>query len=241
MKIIKWPLMYFLFQFILIFLLSYYYVSNGNDVNLFNDYLSTKQIYIALIVAIIFIPLLINDYKKYKKQTNTKINYFYLIILGVILSLMYNVFAYYLNFALKTSLFDNNSNVAVTLLSTGILGPIIEELMFRGIIYNELKSKYSNMKSILITTIFFAIIHINIIQILYALIIGFILIFVYEKYNNIKAPIILHMASNITTTLFLLLLIKNNLIINYGIFIFSLILLIMLKKYTKLFKIWYNI
>lgn len=237
MKIIKWPLIYFLFQFILIFLLSYYYVSNGNDVNLFNDYLSTKQIYIALIVAIIFIPLLINDYKKYKKQTNTKINYFYLIILGVILSLMYNVFAYYLNFALKTSLFDNNSNVAVTLLSTGILGPIIEELIFRGIIYNELKSKYSNMKSILITTIFFAIIHINIIQILYALIIGFILIFVYEKYNNIKAPIILHMASNITTTLFLPLLIKNNLIINYGIFIFSLILLIMLKKYTKLFKI----
>lgn len=237
MKIIKWPLIYFLFQFILIFLLSYYYVSNGNDVNLFNDYLSTKQIYIALIVAIIFIPLLINDYKKYEKQTNTKINYFYLIILGVILSLIYNVFAYYLNFALKTSLFDNNSNVAVTLLSTGILGPIIEELIFRGIIYNELKSKYSNMKSILITTIFFAIIHINIIQILYALIIGFILIFVYEKYNNIKAPIILHMASNITTTLFLPLLIKNNLIINYGIFIFSLILLIMLKKYTKLFKI----
>ena len=237
MKIIKWPLIYFLFQFILIFLLSYYYVSNGNDVNLFNDYLSTKQIYIALIVAIIFIPLLINDYKKYKKQTNTKINYFYLIILGVILSLMYNVFAYYLTFALKTSLFDNNSNVAITLLSTGILGPIIEELIFRGIIYNELKSKYSNMKSILITTIFFAIIHINIIQILYALIIGFILIFVYEKYNNIKAPIILHMASNITTTLFLPLLIKNNLIINYGIFIFSLILLIILKKYTKLFKI----
>lgn len=237
MKIIKWPLIYFLFQFILIFLLSYYYVSNGNDVNLFNDYLSTKQIYIALIVAIIFIPLLINDYKKYKKQTNTKINYFYLIILGVILSLMYNVFAYYLNFVLKTSLFDNSNNIAITLLSTGILGPIIEELMFRGIIYNELKSKYSNMKSILITTIFFAIIHINIIQILYALIIGFILIFVYEKYNNIKAPIILHMASNITTTLFLPLLIKNNLIINYGIFIFSLILLIILKKYTKLFKI----
>lgn len=237
MKIIKWPLIYFLFQFILIFLLSYYYVSNGNDVNLFNDYLSTKQIYIALIVAIIFIPLLINDYKKYKKQTNTKINYFYLTILGIILSLIYNVFAYYLNFVLKTSLFDNSNNIAITLLSTGILGPIIEELMFRGIIYNELKSKYSNMKSILITTIFFAIIHINIIQILYALIIGFILIFVYEKYNNIKAPIILHMASNITTTLFLPLLIKNNLIINYGIFIFSLILLIMLKKYTKLFKI----
>lgn len=237
MKIIKWPLIYFIFQFMLIFLLSYSFISNGNDASLFNEYLKTKQIYITLIVAIIFIPLLIKDYKKYNKDKNIKINYFYLIILGIILSLIYNIFAYYFNFFLKTSLFDNNNNLIITLISTGLIGPIIEELMFRGIIYNELKNKYKNMKAILITTIFFAIIHFNIIQILYALAIGFILIFVYEKYKNIKAPIILHMASNITTTLFLPILVQNNFIINYGIFLICLILLIIVKKYTKIFKI----
>ena len=237
MKIIKWPLIYFLFQFILIFILSYNFITNGNDASLFNEYLKTKQIYITLIVAIIFIPLLINDYKKYKKNKYIKINYVYLIILGIILSLVYNVFAYYFNFLLKTSLFDNNNNLIITLISTGLIGPIIEELMFRGIIYNELKNKYKNMKAILITTIFFAVIHFNIIQILYALAIGFILIFVYEKYKNIKAPIILHMVSNITTTLFLPILIQNNFLINYSVFLICLISIIIIKKYTNIFKI----
>lgn len=236
MKIIKWPLIYFLFQFVLIFLLAYTYISSGNDVNLFNEYLSSKQIYLALILAFIFLPLLIKDYKKINFDKKNKINYLQLILIGIILSLIYNVFAYYFNFLLKTSLFDNNNNLIVTLISTGLIGPIIEELMFRGIIYNELKSKYSNMKSILITTIFFAVIHMNIIQILYAFALGFILIFVYEKYKNIKAPIILHMASNITTTLFLPILNQNNLIINYSIFLICLILLIIIKKYTKIFK-----
>lgn len=237
MKIIKWPLIYFLFQFVLIFLLAYTYISSGNDINLFNEFLSSKQIYLAFILAIIFIPLLIKEYKKTNIEKKIKINYLHLIIIGIILSLIYNVFAYYFNFLLKTSLFDNNNNLIVTLISTGLIGPIIEELMFRGIIYNELKNKYSNMKAILITTIFFAVIHMNIIQILYAFALGFILIFVYEKYKNIKAPIILHMASNITTTLFLPILIQNNLIINYSVFLICLILLIIIKKYTKIFKI----
>ena len=237
MKVIKWPIIYFFFQFVLVFLLAYSYTSNGNDVNLFNEYLSSKQIYLALILAIIFIPLLIKDYKKYNISNKIKINYFSLVILGIILSLIYNIFAYYFNFLLKTSLFNNNNDLIITLISTGLIGPIIEELMFRGIIYNELKNKYSNMKAILITTIFFAVIHFNIFQILYGLIIGFILIFAYEKYKTIKAPIILHMASNITTTLFLPILVKNILIINYSIFLICLILLIIIKKYTKIFKI----
>lgn len=237
MKVVKWPLIYFAFQFLLIFLLSYFFILNGNDVNLFNSYLKTKQIYITFIIAIIFIPLLIRDYKKYKIDKYNKINYFYLIIIGIILSLIYNVFAYYFNFLLKTSLFDNNSNIIITLISTGLIGPVIEELMFRGIVYSELKNKYKNMKAILITTVFFAIFHFNIIQFLYALALGFILIFVYEKYQNIKAPIVLHMASNITTSLFLPLLIKDNFIINYSIFLICLILLILIKKYANILKI----
>ena len=103
MKIIKWPLIYFLFQFILIVLLAYNFITGGNDSSLFNEYLKMKQIYITLIIAIIFIPLLINDYKKFKKDKKTKINYFILILLGIILSLIYNVFAYYFNFLLKCS------------------------------------------------------------------------------------------------------------------------------------------
>lgn len=237
-KIIKWPLLYFLAQFILVFIMSYIYNMNGNDMNLFNEFLGNNQIYIVGIISLIFIPLLILEYKKYKKESKkSKIQISYLLIVGIIISLIYNIFAYYMNdFTLKTNLFNENDHILVTILATGILGPIIEELMFRGIIYNEFKNKFTNMKAILLTTTFFAIIHFNIFQMIYAFAIGFILMFVYEKYKTIKAPIILHMASNITTALFLPILLKNNLIMNIMIFIVCLIVLYILKRFTSFLK-----
>ena len=235
-KVIKWPIIYFIIQFILIFFLAYYYISNGEDITLFNNYLSNKQIYIALIFAIIFIPLLIKEYRNYK-IIGKKIDIISLIILGIVISLVYNVFAFYIDdLFLKTNLYSYQNNIITTLITTGIIGPIIEELMFRGIIYNELKVKLSPMKAIILTTLFFAIIHFNILQIIYTFALGFLFIFFYEKYKDIKASIILHASLNITTTLFLPLLTTNNFIINYSIFIVSLVSLFILFKYTKIFK-----
>lgn len=235
-KIIKWPLIYFIVQFLLIFILAYYYVSSGNNMDLFANFLTDKQIYIVIILGIIFIPLLINNYRKFK-QKSKKINISSLILLGIVISLLYNFLAYYLNeLFFKNVLYIEQNNMIITLISTGIIGPIIEELMFRGIIYNELKLKVSPMKAILLTTLFFAIIHFNILQIIYTFAVGFLFIFFYEKYKDIKAAIILHMTLNITTTLFLTLLTKNIFILNYSIFIISLIVLFIVFKYTKIIK-----
>ena len=101
--------------------------------------------------------------------------------------------------------------------------------------YNELKQKYSIMKSIVITTIIFSLLHFNLVQMIYALVLGFILIYMYEKTNNIKAPLILHMTSNIVTTIYCLIL--NNFLISFIIYIISLIILILIfKKYIILNK-----
>lgn len=235
-KIIKWPLIYLVIQFILIFALAYYFVSNGNNIKGFNNFLVDKQIYIAIALGIIFIPLLIYGYRDFR-QDGRKINVFGLILLGIIISLLYNVFAFYLNeYFLKTDLYSNQNNLLTTLVITGLIGPIIEELMFRGIIYNELKLKVSPMKAILITTLFFAITHFNVLQIIYTFAVGFLFIFFYEKYKDIKAPIILHMTLNITTTLFLPLLTKNIFAVNYTVFLISLVGLFIAFQYTKIFK-----
>lgn len=233
-KIIKWPVFYVVMQLGLIFILAFIYVGIGNDINLFSQFLNKNQIFVTLALSIIFVPLLINLYKKLNKKEN-EVKYLFLIISGIILSLIYNVFAFYMNdFFHISNLYSNSPKILTTLIATGILGPIIEELMFRGIIYNNLKEKYSNMKSILITTIIFSLMHPNVLQMLFALAIGFILIYVYEKYQSIKAPIILHMASNITTTLFMPILIQNNFIINYLVFIISLsILFIIYRKEVR--------
>ena len=106
-KIIKWPLIYLVIQFILIFALAYYFVSNGNNIEGFNNFLVDKQIYIAIALGIIFIPLLIYGYRDFR-QDGRKINVFGLILLGIIISLLYNVFAFYLNeYFLKTDLYSN--------------------------------------------------------------------------------------------------------------------------------------
>lgn len=238
-KVIRWPLIYFVIQFLLIVIMAYFYIQGGNAIDEFNSFLLDKQLLIVVILGLIFIPLLLIDYKKnYYNSEVKKINIPILLIIVVLLSLVYNVFAYYVNnFTFQTSLFDSNGNILYVLLSTGLIGPVIEELMFRGIIYNELKKRITSMAAILITTLFFALTHFNIFQIIYALALGFILIFVYEKYKDIKAPIILHMASNITTTLFVPLLIKDNFIVNYSIFLIGLIGIFLIKKYTKFFKI----
>ena len=238
-KVIRWPLIYFVIQFLLIVIMAYFYIQGGNAIDEFNSFLLDKQLLIVVILGLIFIPLLLIDYKKnYYNSEVKKINIPILLIIAVLLSLVYNVFAYYVNnFTFQTSLFDSNGNILYVLLATGLIGPVIEELMCKGIIYNELKKRITSMAAILITTLFFALTHFNIFQIIYALALGFIFIFVYEKYKDIKAPIILHMTSNITTTLFVPLLIKDNFIVNYSIFLIGLIGIFLIKKYTKFFKI----
>ena len=158
------------------------------------------------------------------------------IILGTTLSIIYNFIIYNLNEVYSfTNLYSGSTNILIAIISTGIIGPIIEEYMIRGIMYNELKQKYSIMKSIVITTIIFSLLHFNLVQMIYALVLGFILIYMYEKTNNIKAPLILHMTSNIVTTIYCLIL--NNFLISFIIYIISLIILILIfKKYINLNK-----
>lgn len=232
-KIIKWPIIYLVVQLFLIILFAYYFVSNGNNPNLFGDFLNSNKIYMILIISIVFIPLLLFNYKKFnikEEKINIKTSLL-LIILGIIISLIYNNLAYYIDlYFLKSNLFSTN-NISLTIIITLILGPIIEELIFRGIMYNEAKKIYSNMKSILIVTTIFALFHFNILQIVYAFALGFLLIFVYEKYKSLKAPIILHITSNVISALYTIYFIKYGFIFNYIIFIMSITLLFIIKKY----------
>jgi len=131
---------------------------------------------------------------------------------------------------LLSGLYSNTSNILVGIISTVLLGPIIEELLFRGVIYNNLKLKYSIKKSMIITTILFSLSHFTLIQIIYTLIFGMFLNKVYEKYQNIKYVIILHMVSNLVTTLISLFIIKDYFIVNIILLIVSLLYLLKNKE-----------
>ena len=93
------------------------------------------------------------------------------------------------------------SSIWLQLLVLGILTPILEELLFRGIIYKRLKMYYEVIVAAYIAAIIFAVAHFNLIQGIYAFIVGIVLIYIYEKSGNLIVPIVMHGVANIVSVI----------------------------------------
>ncbi|MBO4896814.1 MAG: CPBP family intramembrane metalloprotease [Clostridia bacterium] len=92
-------------------------------------------------------------------------------------------------------------NVYALLIIVGILAPAFEELFFRGFIYGELKFGGGFLFANIIQSVLFGFMHLNVIQGIYAAIIGFVLGFVYYKTENIYLTILTHIIFNASNIL----------------------------------------
>lgn len=90
----------------------------------------------------------------------------------------------------------------IQILGNGLLVPISEEFIFRGVFYNRLKEFVSIKKAAVISCLIFAVYHGNLIQMLYAGVMSAMMVFVYEKYGSIKAPIAAHIVANLVSVVF---------------------------------------
>lgn len=155
---------------------------------------------LPIILIIFYILTIIYLYKKNytKEQSLSKKQYFPLILLGISLATLLNMIIFRLFPPTSTT----SLPIIISVISTGIIGPIYEEILFRYILYNRLKKKYSIKKSILITTIIFALIHLSPIKIIYAFLLGLTMNILYERHKNILAPILIHISAN-TIVIFL--------------------------------------
>lgn len=77
-----------------------------------------------------------------------------------------------------------------------IIGPVFEELMLRGILFNRLRYGISFIAANIIQAAAFGIYHFDIIQGLYAFVLGLLLGYVYEKTRTLLAPILAHVFIN---------------------------------------------
>lgn len=78
----------------------------------------------------------------------------------------------------------------------GILGPVLEELLFRGAITKVLLEEYSPKKAILISGLVFGIFHINPVQVVGATLIGFLLAWIYYRTRSLVPCILIHILNN---------------------------------------------
>ncbi len=87
----------------------------------------------------------------------------------------------------------------VNIFLVALLPAICEELIFRGVIFQGLKEKFSPVWGVLISAVLFALMHQNVEQLFYPLILGAVLATVFEKTGNLLYPMLIHFANNVTS------------------------------------------
>ena len=250
LHVILWPIIFILGQFFIqsLFITSF----NSHNVDTYKrlfpsftdleiietsqyktDLLNFMNSHALLITTIMFIIfgiiflILIKPYKKNEINTDINIKTIILIILsGISISIFYNTLVYFINSVIHITddYIISDIPLFTLILTTGIMGPILEELLFRGIVYNRLKIYLSHKKSVIITSILFSIMHLpNIINVIYTFFLSFILIYLYDRYKLLKISILFHIIINITVIFLVHFLIQNNIMLNTFLFIISLI------------------
>jgi len=92
--------------------------------------------------------------------------------------------------------FEAIENGWVGILGIAVLGPILEEMLFRGAITRELQKHYSEIVTIILSGLIFGLFHINPAQVIPAMFIGFLLAWLYVKTKSLIPGIIVHIMNN---------------------------------------------
>ncbi len=83
------------------------------------------------------------------------------------------------------------------LVSFGLITPIAEELLFRGIIYNCVRRYLKPIAAMVMSAALFAMYHGNSVQGIYAFVMGCLMVYAYEYFGDFRMPVAVHMISNV--------------------------------------------
>ncbi|MDE7285687.1 MAG: CPBP family intramembrane metalloprotease, partial [Lachnospiraceae bacterium] len=87
---------------------------------------------------------------------------------------------------------------AAGLILYGIISPLAEEAVFRGILYNRMKRCFHYKIALVVSSLLFGIYHGNLVQAVYGSILGLLIAYFYEQYKSFAAPVLFHAAANIS-------------------------------------------
>lgn len=78
-----------------------------------------------------------------------------------------------------------------------VIGPVVEEIFFRGFFYPALKRYFATGWAMTATAALFALVHENLFSFAPIFFLGFSLCYLYEKRSSVIAPIFLHITHNV--------------------------------------------
>lgn len=93
------------------------------------------------------------------------------------------------------------ARILVQIIGLGILVPIAEELIFRGLIYQRMKRLMPLWAAALLSSLLFAAYHGNMIQMIFAFPMALALTWVYERGKGFAYPVLFHMGANLAAVI----------------------------------------
>lgn len=86
--------------------------------------------------------------------------------------------------------------VLYELLGSCLLIPIAEELLYRGVVFRRLQMFLGLLPAICLSAVIFGAMHVNLVQFLYAGILGLLLAYLFAATGKLYAPVLAHIAAN---------------------------------------------
>ena len=166
-----------------------------------------------IIGSMVAIPVVYSDYKrdlmltgKYRiKETFTKdkwISLGFVIGITLFLSVALNNIISMSPLVSMSQEYQNasdafyGSSIAIELLGSALITPFLEELLHRGVVYGRLRRMMGFVPSLLVSALIFAGLHFNIVQFIYAFLLGIVFALFVEKSGRLYPAVVAHVVAN---------------------------------------------
>lgn len=205
---VLWPLFIYLTAQNLISIIGVFIISFlGGGEEIYYRYAAL----FVLAAALICIPIYWKIYRKDEENAGNRrknvpvnnLDYLLVIFSGAALALaMNNVIALTPLPVLFTGYEDTNEllyggGLLLQILSAGIFACIVEEVSMRGVVYGRMKRYFGKRTAMILSALIFGIYHLNVVQGVYAFVLGLYFVWLFERYQSLWAPCAAHMSANL--------------------------------------------
>lgn len=94
-----------------------------------------------------------------------------------------------------------NQSLGLEILTLCVLAPLAEELVYRGMAYHRFLKQFGEPKAAVLSALLFGVMHLNLVQGIYAFVLGILLAHIVYQTGSLLAAVAAHMAANLVSVL----------------------------------------
>lgn len=99
---------------------------------------------------------------------------------------------------------DDPSVLILSGITLAVGAPLMEEIVFRGVIYSNARRWFPRAYAILASSLFFAVVHANLLSLIPLTFLGALFAIAYDRTRNLAVPVLMHSLFNLSQFLILL-------------------------------------